>query len=448
MYIGHLDIAAFRTFRKASLDFVHAQQDFAALGMPAPRLRNMNLLLGNNGSGKSSVLRAIALAALGPAVVDSGIYPDRLVRREPKVVGKIQLGREAAIDAVFVPHEQDLLTARLPNSRGKTSASLAPELRPLHSEVRVFRKTDLEQLRWLGHHEISEGESEKDWQDDMKEDYPRRWEPIFSSQSQAFFVAGYGATRRVDRAESAPSSRERRVFERAQRVMSLFEDDTPLVPLARWLPALKTVNKGRYAQVVHLIDRLLVGEKYHFTGQMEGQEFLFERGGLGVPFRNLSDGYRGYLGWICDLLYHICSTCPPAGKLVDNFGMVLVDEIDLHLHPQWQMTVLQTLSKVLPNIQFVVTSHSPLVVSSLEWMNIIVMQPGPGQSSVARRIEWAVHGLDADQVLLTDFFGLESTRAAGKKRQLKDLSLKARDGDSDAALKLLQQMSAGVEMAK
>jgi len=126
----------------------------------------------------------------------------------------------------------------------------------------------------------------------------------------------------------------------------------------------------------------------------------------------------------------------------------MVDEIDLHLHPKWQMTVLQSLAKELPNIQFIVTSHRPLLVGSLEWMNIIVMQPGPKQSSKAERIEWSVHGLDADQVLLTDFFGMKSTRAPGKKRTLKELTLKARDGDTEAAKELLEQMSREVEAIK
>jgi AAA15 family ATPase/GTPase len=60
MYIDHIEIENFRTFRKARIDFCHADRDFAKLGMPAPRLPNINLLLANNGYGKTSLLRAIA----------------------------------------------------------------------------------------------------------------------------------------------------------------------------------------------------------------------------------------------------------------------------------------------------------------------------------------------------------------------------------------------------
>jgi predicted ATP-binding protein involved in virulence len=184
---------------------------------------------------------------------------------------------------------------------------------------------------------------------------------------------------------------------------------------------------------------------YTFSGAMQEREFVFERGGLKVPFPAMSDGYRAYLGWLGDLLYHVCMTCPSGKKLVENKGIVMVDEIDLHLHPQWQLTVLPTLAKALPNIQFIVTSHSPLIVGSLEWMNIILMSPGTKQSSRPERIQFAIHGLDADQVLLTEFFGLESTRVAGKKRQLKNLTLQAREGDAGAAKKLLDEMSRGLE---
>jgi predicted ATP-binding protein involved in virulence len=217
--------------------------------------------------------------------------------------------------------------------------------------------------------------------------------------------------------------------------------------LSAWLPQLKLSNPGRYKQVVNLINRLLGPRHYVFQGEQDTREgeFLFEKGGLKVPFPALSDGYRAYLGWIGDLLYHVTKTCPSGKKLVDNRGIVLVDEIDLHLHPKWQMNVLPTLARHLPNLQFIVTSHSPLVVGSLEWKNIILMSAGARQSSTPKRLKQPVHGLDADQVLLTDFFGMESTRAPSKDRQLKDLALQAREGDNDAAQRLLDQMSRGTE---
>jgi predicted ATPase len=211
---------------------------------------------------------------------------------------------------------------------------------------------------------------------------------------------------------------------------------------------LELTNPDRFTEVKTLITSLLRGTRYKFIGEREDGEYLFQLGELKVPFPALSDGYRAYLGWIGDLLWHVSYASPLGTKLKENRGLVMVDEIDLHLHPSWQMTVLPTLARALPKVQFIVTSHSPLVVGSMEWMNIVFMSPGPHQSSEAKRIEWAVHGLDADQVLLTDFFGLESTRAPGKMRDLKKLSLAAGEGDRKAAMKMLEEMSSGTEVAR
>ncbi len=414
MYIDTISIEDFRTFRKSLISFVHRDQDFEALGIPKPELPNVNLVLGTNGFGKTTLLKAVALAGLGPAVSDSGIFPYRLIRREPVSSARPQPER-AVIEAVFTPHPQDH------TPRG---------LKRIDSRVTLRRRFDLESLRW-------------DKEDD------ELWHPIFSSTSDAFFFVGYGATRRVEKQESFdPGARQSSAFARAQRVQSLFEEAYSLIPLNAWLPGFENKNPGRFKQVVNLINRLMGRDHYRFKGEVEDGELIFERKGLKVPFPALSDGYRAFLGWVGDLLYHVTATCPSGRKLVDNQGIVMVDELDLHLHPEWQMSVLPDIAKRLPKIQFIVTSHSPLIVGSLEWMNIILMTPGPNQSSRAKRLQWAVQGLDADQVLLTDYFGLKSTRSSKKARSLKDLTLRAREGDTEAAKLLLEQMTQGHEASR
>lgn len=418
MYIDSITISNFRTFREARIEFSHRDRKPTST-LPTSKLPNINLLLGNNGLGKTTLLKAISLAALGPAVPDSGIYPYRLIRREPDGSSSNALNGEtdrrqsegvAILDACFKAHPQD----HVPIST-------------IQSRIKISQKGDLEQLRWA-----------------HKDD--KSWHPIFSSSSDAFFFVGYGATRRVEKREQSDiSSRKQNSFVRAQRIKSLFEEAYSLLPLSAWLPALRKENPGRHKQVVNLINQMMGRGHYQFTGELEDNEYVFERGGLRVPFPALSDGYRAYLGWIGDLLYHICMTCPSGSKLVDNHGIVMVDEIDLHIHPKWQITILPVLAHALPNIQFIVTSHSPLVVGSLEWMNIILMVPDFKQSSRPKRIKKAIHGLDADQILLTDFFGMRSTRASAKESQLQKLTEAAREGNVSAAKELLRELNKGME---
>ena len=132
---------------------------------------------------------------------------------------------------------------------------------------------------------------------------------------------------------------------------------------------------------------------------------------------------------------------------MESRGIVLVDEIDLHLHPKWQMQVIRTVARALPKMQFVFTSHSPLVAGSLEWMNIITLKVGATTNrTIAKRLKQSIHGLDADQILVSQFFGLESTMAGAKRRQLEDITDQIRAGDKSAALQLIRQMSSGTEV--
>ncbi|MBL7003694.1 MAG: AAA family ATPase [Gammaproteobacteria bacterium] len=87
-----------------------------------------------------------------------------------------------------------------------------------------------------------------------------------------------------------------------------------------------------------------------------------------VPVSYLSDGIRNMLGMVADIAYRAVRLNP---HLADNAvketsGIVLIDEVDMHLHPQWQQLVLQNLSEAFPNIQFIVTTHSPQVLSTVK----------------------------------------------------------------------------------
>ena len=414
MYIDSLELHNIRTFVGGKpLVLSHPDRDYRLPNspkaesddrLPRPRLPNVTLFLGNNGSGKTTILRALAAAAFGPAAKD--ILRDGTVVRNGESKGCIR--------AELRLHPQD--------HSDQTQIVSELELRRQGERLEVVAS---------------------------KETLKSNWEPVNESKNDAFFIVGYGATRRVERLDRYDSgARSQSRSRRDQRVMSLFEDSFSLIPLSSWLPQLKSGNPGRYTQVVHLINKLLAPGQYRFTGtHSETGDYLFERGGMSVAFPLLSDGYRAFIGWVADLLYHVCYGCPSGHKLVESCGVVLVDEIDLHLHPKWQMRVISTISKTLPRMQFVFTSHSPLIAGSLEWMNIITLKvAGKSNRTVAKRLKQSIHGLDADQILLSDFFGLKTTLATAKRRQLNTINDRNRAGDADAPLLLIQQMSRGTEV--
>lgn len=91
-----------------------------------------------------------------------------------------------------------------------------------------------------------------------------------------------------------------------------------------------------------------------------------------VPATWLSQGYQSLIAWLADLVGQILLEADPAGKgdselrASEMEGLVLVDEIDVHLHPTWQVRLIPALKKVFPRLQFIATTHSPMVLPALE----------------------------------------------------------------------------------
>ena len=91
----------------------------------------------------------------------------------------------------------------------------------------------------------------------------------------------------------------------------------------------------------------------------------------------LSDGIRNSIAMVADMAYRAVQLNPHLGAqaVKEARGVVLIDEVDMHLHPSWQQVVLVSLREAFPGIQFIVTTHSPQVLSTVKRENIRVIAP-------------------------------------------------------------------------
>ncbi len=130
-----------------------------------------------------------------------------------------------------------------------------------------------------------------------------------------------------------------------------------------------------------------------------------------VPYAALSIGYRTTTAWMVDLAIRLFNRYPNLADPLTGAAVCLVDEIDLHLHPRWQRSLMSTLSEIFPNVQFIATAHSPLMVQSAKDANVVVLRRENGRVVIDNNPpnveKWRV-----DQILTSALFGLPSARAA------------------------------------
>jgi len=269
-------------------------------------------------------------------------------------------------------------------------------------------------------------------------------------------IYGYGVSRYPARV--ALSEREAKPGE------TLFRASARLLDFQEWLLQLDYSQKSgseksrkRLQKMHDLVSSDLFPGVTDFDFKKDGNNehvvVVFAAGKDGdVRFEELGFGYQTSLTWLADLCKRLFELYPESENPLHEEAVVLVDEIDLHLHPKWQRDIVPTLSKVFPRVQFIVTTHSPHVLQSMADVNLYVLRRDEtsGEITVERSdvtdfTGWTVEEILSETMELKD--GVRSVVYNEKKRAFEN-ALKAKDRQAAERLyaELEQMMRPGNPM--
>ncbi len=232
-------------------------------------------------------------------------------------------------------------------------------------------------------------------------------------------IFAYGADRRMGSSNLEKS-------ELLDPLASLFSGSTELYDAEERLLQLDYLavkreerHKDRLEQVKQILSAILpdisgkddikiLGPKSGVPDEESGVKFHTPYGW--VPLTGLSLGYQTTLAWAVDLAWRLYDRFSESSNPMAEPAIVLIDEIDLHLHPRWQREIITKLTENFPNTQFIATSHSPLIVQAATGANLAVLQEQDGKIIIENRPRFR-ESWRADQILTSGLFGVSSARS-------------------------------------
>jgi 5-methylcytosine-specific restriction endonuclease McrA len=324
------------------------------------------LILGENSTGKTSILEAIALALCKPA--------ERKALR---------------LDSEELMLDEELL--------GGTSEALRP------TAVKVS---------FTDEHTIA-FEPHKDSFDE-------------ASLVQEVPVFAYGAFRQYLKQPATDSA--------AKSIISLFKSDVILANPEAWL---LTLEPKTFDQVVRALREIfsLDGNFYVIKQEPQKDRCVILNGpelnSGKTPLSLASSGFRSMLGMLCEVMAGLLHAGVSSGKksFESIRALVLIDEVEAHLHPRWKMQVMKGLRHALPEVTFIATTHDPLCLRGMEKGEAVVIRrvrkPKIEVGNIAERVEVLTDlpdltQLSIEQLLTSDFFGLVTTESDALEQALND----------------------------
>lgn len=334
---------------------------------------SLTVLVGDNGSGKSSILRAasIALSAYlsgfeGASAIGITVQDARLKTYSQGGTIDRQAQYPVEIEATGAMKGEFITWKRSLNSpKGKTTRVDAKELTNLS-------KTFSQQLR--------EGDSDLILPLVAYYGTGRLWankQTKSSDVREASRVEGYRDSLDAEINDKALLAWFKKMT--MQEIQLSRRSDAP-----QCFPSLSAVRQAIATCFARVSGYDGVEVDYNFD--MNDLDVIY-RDGRGeiksLPLGYLSDGYRTTLSMVADIAYRMALLNPglSADVIKETPGVVLIDEVDLHLHPKWQARILEDLRAIFPKIQLIVTTHAPLVITSVHSRNIRLVGEGISEAT-------------------------------------------------------------------
>ncbi len=350
-------------------------------------------LLGENGVGKSTILQTLALLLAGPEAAKELMPRPAGWLRDQSSPGKITitLHKENGDMGTFGEDKKRQTFSYSYSVTGSKALEIGnAKNRQTYTEPALI-EDPTKILSWLRAN-------------------------TFASGNQGWFAVGYGAFRRLTRLSQViiPSLEQPK---RSSNFFTQFNEDTSLSSFERWMVYLdyrlakdQTDTKAQKMKRVgeEAITKLLPGKVQIVGVTAEGLiEFLVD--GQRVPSISLSDGFRSVIALAGDLIWRLMQAFPELDDPAIASGVVLIDELDIHLHPSWQREIAVWLQQVFPNLQFFVATHSPLVAAGAGAKSKTLRLDMVGNQLKITEIPYVDLAAGVDRTLKSPAFGLQST---------------------------------------
>ena len=349
MFLRRLELESVRSIEHLDLSFDGESET-----------RQWTLVLGENGTGKSTILKAIALVLAGSDSLSELIgNTDDWIRRGT---------RSARIRVELETADGDERAAELVLHRGA-------------SALEVF--------------------------DENRETLAQLDAAIRQPSQRNYYTVGYGVTRRQASPSGPSQTRSAYSSPRSRAVATLFSPDTNLVDLEGWAMDLDYRRDGGFEIAQNALNDLLPGVTLVEIDRKR-RELMFETPDGILPYRLLSDGYQNVASWVGDLLANLTETFGDYSEPLTARALLLIDEVDLHLHPVWQRALQRFLTSNLPNFQFVCTTHSPLTAHQTGEGELYFLERRDRSLVRLRSYEGAANTLMLHQLIASPLFGVET----------------------------------------